>query len=686
MPEPVILLGGDVCGNLDEALAREWLVANGLGGYASGTVGGAHTRRYHGLLVAALRPPGQRTVLLSKIEEQAILGQSSYFLSTNEYQDGTVYPSGYRTIDHFRLELGLPVWSFRVGSARLEKRVWMEHRANTTYLMYTLLDAPEPLHLSLLLLCNYRDYHGETRGAEDWHFQVREIRGGLEVRAYDGAIPYWIAAGPRATYHPAGFWYWRFAYRRERERGLPYLEDLYAPGSLELSLRPGESVTVMATCEGPPSAVDGRSALNREVSRRRSLLEMAGAAEDSGFRAHLVLAADQFVVHPAASDEASRGGQASAPGPAERDHGLSLDRAPAIVAGYHWFSVWGRDTMVSLPGILLETGRGALARQVLEQQVTLLWDGLLPRVFDEEGRADYASADTTLWFFQAIHQYVVRTGDTSLLDDLFDTLVVIITRHMEGTHFGIRMDPSDSLLVQGEPGLALTWMDAKWADWVVTPRMGKAVEVQALWYNALRLMADWASRLGQPQFPYEEHAAEVSKSFQEKFWYHAGGYLYDVVDTPNGPDASLRPNQIFAISLPYPLLKGQRARRVLEVVSRSLATPYGLRTLAPEWKGYTGRFTGDRWQRDTAYHQGTVWPWLIGPMADAELRLLGKADRTRSMLTALAEHLREAGLGTISEVFDGDPPHLPGGAISQAWSVGEVLRVLGMTGPTGGGS
>jgi predicted glycogen debranching enzyme len=623
---------------LDEALGAEWLYTNGLGGFASSTVCGCSTRRYHGLLVAALAPPVRRTLLVSKLDETLWVGQIPFELGTNEFEDGTIHPAGWQYLSSFDRPLGIPTFSFRFQDWRLEKKVWMEQRQNTTFVRYTLLAAPSACRLEVRPFCAGTDFNAEQR--EGPGFGVTERDGTLEVQA--GALSYRLSCDRPAGFVGATEWWRRFLHRVERERGLDMLADLFAPGTFSVAVLPGQPVTFRLTSERDPAPFEG--ALERAEEHGRRFL---GAADAEG---KLKLAASQFLVE-------------------RRPEGSS------VIAGYHWFGDWGRDTMIALPGLALGTGQPQLAKDILRTFAGHVDQGMIPNCFGEQGGAAYNNVDGTLWFFAAVDRYLRATEDGAFLREIFPTLEGIVDWHLKGTRYNIKVDPGDGLLYAGQEGVQLTWMDAKVDDWVVTPRIGKPVEVNALWFNAMCLMAAWARELQQEASDYQNLAAQIGKSFRERFW-HERGYLYDVVDGPEGDDASLRPNQIFAVSLPYAAVYGPQAKAVVDIVERALLTPLGLRSLAPEDPRYIGQHTGDRWQRDASYHQGTVWSWLIGPFIDAHLRVYKDKHRARQLLQGLLQHLdAEPGIGTISEVFDGDPPHRPRGCIAQAWSVAEVLRI-----------
>ncbi len=659
-----IVLDRTICRDIERALNLEWLVTNGLGGYASSTITGTNTRRYHGLLVAALGSPRDRVVLLSKVDEEIEAEGVPYYLGTNEYTPATIHPCGFVHLEEFRLEDGLPVWTYRGGDWELEKRVWMPYGHNTTGIAYTLIRAPAPVTLTLRPLVNYRDFHRETRGRVDWDFVHVETddRGCCLLRAFEGAHPYSLRTIPPMEHIPTGLWYWNFLHRRERERGLECTEDLYAPGVLRGTLAPGETCVLVATSEVESAPLlDWRASLEAERARRRDLLARSGLADEPEEVRQLVLAADQFIV---------RRPPTSALPPTDALNAIT------VIAGYPWFGDWGRDTMIALPGLLLATRRYEEAAAVLRTYARYVDQGMLPNRFPEKGETpEYNTVDATLWFFVALWSYVQATEDLSLAQDLYPLLLEIVDWHIRGTRYGIQVE-EDGFLRAGAPNVQLTWMDAKVEDWVITPRQGKPVEVNALWYNALRIVDGLGRRLGRRKGRKRcrELADRVAQTFPLRFWYAPGGYLYDVVDGPAGDDPSLRPNQLLALSLPFPLIPGEQAHSVLRAVREDLWTPYGLRSLSPRDMAYHGRYEGDRWQRDAAYHQGTVWAWLIGPYITALERVEGSLDIPREV-SGLLQNLRDAGIGTIGEILDGDPPHRPRGCVAQAWSVAEVLRV-----------
>jgi len=642
---------GDFCEQAN-ALQTEWLVTNGIGGFASGTVAQANTRRYHGLLVASLRPPLERVLMLSKVDAAVRYGAAAWSLGCNEFADGTVSPRGYEHLAGFSIEFGTPTWTYAFADALLQQRIWMGRGSNTTYLSYTLLAATQVAELDLLPLCTYRDYHTHARGGGS--FDVALEQRSMLISAFPGARPYGLSVDRGETIEGAE-WYWGFRHRAETLRGLDALEDLYKPGAFRVRLSAGQSVTLTASAQ-PLSAASAKSASGREMARRRALLRTARADAPEWIRL-LTLAADQFIV--------------------SREDGKPHGGGTTVIAGYPWFGDWGRDTMIALPGLTLATGRIADASAILRTFAVHVSEGMLPNRFPDGGEgAEYNTADASLWYFHAIDAYLQAREDLALLRTLYPTLRDIVDWHRRGTRYGICVDPDDGLLRAGVANVQLTWMDAKFGDWVVTPRIGKPVEINALWHFALDRLAAWSLLLGQQDTATAlgREAARVRESFVARFWSEQDGYLYDVIDGPAGSDASLRPNQIFAVALKPGLLDARRALAVVSACSRELLTPVGLRSLSPRHADYQGRCSGGARERDGAYHQGTVWSWLLGPFALAHYRVHGDAAQAQALLAGLAPHLGEACLGTISEIFDGDAPHTPRGCVAQAWSVAETLR------------
>ena len=655
--------GRAVTGDLRAAERREWLCVNGIGGFASGTIAGTPTRRYHALLVAALKPPLGRTVMAASVHETVEYAGAEWPLFAARWVSGIVDPHGYRLIERFRLDGTTPVWTYACADALVEKCVWMEHGANTTHVRWRVLRAREPLTLRVKTLVNYRDYHATTR-AGDWRMDVARVADGLRVIAFDGARPLLLLA-PGADADAAHTWFGDFDLPRERERGLDHVDDELHAGTFRATLAPGAALTLTLSAEAAP-APDGDAAWQRRVEHESDVLARWTRAQPNADTApewirRLVLAADQFLVRRPLPDDPD---------------------GATVIAGYHWFGDWGRDTMIALPGLTLATGRTDVARKILMTFARFVDRGLLPNRFPDDGEApEYNTVDATLWYFQAIRAYHAATGDDGLLKDLYPTLESILAWHRQGTRHGIRQDPADGLLAAGEPGVQLTWMDAKVGDRVVTPRTGKPVEINALWYNALVAMTDFARRLRRPASDLDADAARVAEGF-ERFWNARDGWCYDVLDGADGHDATLRPNQIFAVSLPATPLSPERRRAVVDACARHLVTSYGLRSLAPFDPRFVARYGGDQGARDGAYHQGAVWGWLLGPFALAHFAAYGDADTARSFLTPMADHLTDHGLGSIAEIFDGEPPFAPNGCIAQAWSVAETLRAWHVLGAT----
>ncbi|MEM7118589.1 MAG: amylo-alpha-1,6-glucosidase [Chloroflexota bacterium] len=651
----MIQFGRGICGNLAEAEKREWLTTNSIGGYASGTVSGLATRRYHGLLVAALQPPVGRTLLAAKLDETVHYAQADTPLHVNRWQGGAIDPVGYLHIERFELDGTMPVWIYAFADGLLEKRIWMAQGANTTYVQYRFVRGTEPMVLEAKLFVNYRDHHSQTR-ADNWQMHVDQVANGLKVRAYDGATSFY-ALSDRAKATAVHDWHHNFFYMIEANRGLEARDDHLQAGLFTVNLAPGENVTLVLSTEAEP-LLDGAMALAAQQAHEAKLIETAvsqlPALQTTPALRQLVLAASQFVVkRPSAADPNGR----------------------SIIAGYPWFGDWGRDTMIALPGLTLSTGHPDIAAKILRTYALFVDQGMLPNRFPDSGETpEYNTVDATLWYFEAMRAYYEATGDKTLVQQLFSVLVDIIAWHERGTRYNIKVDPADGLLYAGDPSKQLTWMDAKIGDWVVTPRIGKPVEVNALWYNALCIMADFAKLLEAPtREKYVAMAAQTEAGFA-RFWHQELGYCYDVLDTPDGDnDEALRPNQILAVSLPNSPLSQAQQTAVVDTCAKHLLTSHGLRSLAPGQAGYIGSYGGSVHQRDSVYHQGTVWSWLIGPFVKAHWRVYNDPAQARSFLTPLFQHLNDHGLGTISEIFDGDAPYTPRGTIAQAWSVAEVL-------------
>ncbi len=641
----------EVLSRLNVSLSREWLETNGLGGFASSTIVGLNTRRYHGLLTAATKPPVGRIVMLSKLEETLIIDGRRYELSANHYP-GAIHPQGFLYQTSFRLD-PFPVFTYEVEGLLIEKSVFMVQGQNTTIVHYELgskeaNDYPTELKLEIRPLLAFRDYHSTTHENSEINRKLDTDGGITSLRPY-ADLPALHFSHDNAELEANGHWYRNFEYAVERERGLDFTEDLFNPFALTFDLNRHRRARIIASTERLEIRKAGRFR-DAETSRRKSVGPTSTEAND--LVRSLFSAADQYIV--------ARGTRKT------------------VIAGYHWFSDWGRDTMIALPGLTLAAGRPEIARSILSEFAQHVDQGMLPNRFPDAGETpEYNTVDATLWFFEAVRSLLQYTHDYDFVHDkLYDVLKDVITWHVRGTRYNIHIDP-DGLLNSGEPGVQLTWMDAKVGDWVVTPRQGKPVEIQALWYNALRLMEHLAGQFGEKD--NEEQCAKLAvrahQSFNEQFWNEETGCLYDVVNGDNR-DGSVRPNQIIAVSLTHSMVSKQRAKSILRVVERELLTPRGLRTLSPKDPQYRGRYEGNSMNRDGAYHQGTVWPWLMGPYISAYVKTFGANGRkvAAEWLNSFQQHLEEACPGQVSEIFDADPPHAARGCVAQAWSVGELLR------------
>ncbi len=668
-----INFGVEVCRDLGASARREWLETNGLGGFASATISGMNTRRYHGLLVAAIRPPTERFVLLSKLEETLVFEGERFELSTNQYPQ-TVHPQGYQLQANFRLA-PFPVFSFRVRDVEIEKTLFMLHDANTVVVRYRFSGlAGRAASLELRPLVAFRDYHSLTHEKPLVRHGVAIETGHVRVDAPDNPTALFLAHDG-ARIQDEGYWYRNFEYDEERARGFDFHEDLFNPCTLIFELRDGVPVNIIGSTE-QREASEADALENLERARR---LKISVARTDrNGLETQQKHAAQSEDAIESNADDAYLNALRCAADQFLVRRGEDLQ---SIIAGYHWFTDWGRDTMISLAGLTLATRQFDIARRILLAFAQYLSEGMIPNRFpDKDEQPEYNTVDGTLWFVQAAGELLRRTGDEQFIrKHLYEQLREIIYWHEKGTRYGIGIT-EDGLLRAGVEGVQLTWMDAKVGDYVVTPRMGKAVEIQALWYNALRTLEEMSRSFGDmpAHYHYRSLADGARASFNGHFWNEAAGCLHDCINTDGTIDDSLRPNQVFAVSLPHPLVTGERARRIVETVERELLTPYGLRTLAPRHPDYRGRYEGDPYVRDTAYHQGTVWAWLIGPFITAYLKVHKRSpesiETARGWLKSFREHLFDAGLGQVSEIFDGDPPHTPRGCIAQAWSVAELLR------------
>jgi predicted glycogen debranching enzyme len=650
---PGIEIPADVCRDHARSSRLEWLETDGLGGYAMGTVAGTHTRRYHGLLVAALHPPTARHLLLSRLEESVVGPDGAETaLATNQYP-GTLHPQGFQQLTGFRLD-PFPTWAFRVGEVEVTRRVFMVRGCSAVVVRY---GASRPVRLRIRPFLAFREHHALVRENAAIDARVREVAchgaRALVVRPYRG-LPELVLHHSGGRFTADGAWHRDTEYLAELERGLEFREDLWRMGTIALDVHPGTDAFVVATT-GAWNAVTTEAVDAIEATERR---RRAGPRIADPLAALLHRAADQFLV-------------------------TREDGSPTVIAGYPWFTDWGRDTMIALPGLLVARGRLEQAREVIRGFLAHLRGGLIPNLFPDQGQApEYNTADATLWLFQAVHAYLAAGGDRSFAREVYPHAREIVRQHRAGTLHGIRADPADGLLVAGDAGTQLTWMDAKVGDWVVTPRHGKPVEVNALWYNALRLAAMWgrASDDFSGAAELEREASRVARAFDRAYWNPERRCLFDVL-LPEGPDARIRPNQIFAVSLPFPLLDPARRQAVLRAVEHHLLTPVGLRTLAPSDPDYRPRYSGPPRERDGAYHQGAVWPWLLGPYVRAYLAAFGRSPgalaHCRSLLAGLERHAVGDGcLGSVSEILEPEPPFRPVGAPAQAWSVAEPLAVL----------
>jgi predicted glycogen debranching enzyme len=626
--------------------------------------------------VAALPAPHGRIMMLNDLSEQVRLKDDIMIRLGGEEREGGVKINGARYLTLFQLERGLPVWRYEINGSVLEKRIYMPYLQNTVYITYKLLSGHDGLLLQLQPAMHFISHEEPVNKPLSGPYPIMYMHGRYEVVTPDGLPPLRLKlVGGEGSFIVDEQVIHDVYYREEKYRGYEYLGNLWTPGYFWARLSAQEMVTLVVSTENWEmiNALDPLPALESERERRWRLLNLADSRAKDDLGAELVLAADQFLIRPAGRV-----------GDSVRAHAAG-DEVRTVIAGYHWFTDWGRDTMISLEGLTLVTGRVREAGYILRTFAHYLQDGLIPNMFPEGSLSGlYHTADATLWFFHAVDRYVEVSNDYRTLELLLPELIASARAHLNGTRFGIHIDQADGLLSQGAPGYQLTWMDAKVGDWVVTPRRGKAVEINALWYNALRLLEKWTMALYQKSVAQEWHnlAEHMQASFNKRFWYENGGYLYDVIDGDNGHEPACRPNQIFTISLPYPVLFPERWEKVLEVVRKRLLTPKGLRSLAPDEPGYQNKYFGDLRARDAAYHQGTVWAWLIGPYIDAWLRVHPE-DLTyaRTLLKGLDLHLNEACIGQLSEVFDADDPFTARGCMAQAWSVAETLRAWVRTTP-----
>jgi predicted glycogen debranching enzyme len=643
---------------------REWIVTNGLGGYASGTLAGMPSRKYHGLFVPNLAAPKGRHIMISRCDEFVIADGKRIHLGGAEFTNDRVVGDSHRYLKEFRLDHRIAVWLFDIGDGLIEKSIVMPHNQNTVCVRYRLLRG-NTVDLHVRPYTSFRRHDEQPEQELTTSFTLSVSKSRHEIRRTDSPLVLRLEMQPG----PAAFVTderseREFLYRVEHDRGDPHLESAHSPGYFTARLDAARAVVFIASTHSWESLqFDGNAVFDAEVKRCETLIGLEPELAQDPFAEQLAMAADQFIVLPGSRLEETVLAQAG---------GSELR---TVIAGYHWFGDWGRDTMISLEGLTLCTGRYREAGAILRTFSNYVRDGLLPNLFPEgERQALYHTVDATFWYFHAISRYVATTGDRSLVADLFPVLQSIIEHHLKGTRYDIHVDPADGLVAAAAEGYQLTWMDAKVDGWVVTPRRGKPVEIQALWYNALRWMSLWAVDLGAAPALYDEAADRVRESFNRRYWNERRGCLYDVLDGPDGADDALRPNQIFAISLGHPILDERRWASVVDVVYDKLLTPYGMRTLGADHPDYKRQYRGNLRERDAAYHQGTVWPWLIGHFIDAYLKVRPDPVGARRLLSSFEKHLSDAGVGSISEIFDAEEPFRPGGCIAQAWSVAEVLR------------
>ena len=659
------------CRDLKSVLSREWLETNGLGGFSSSTIIGLNTRRYHGLLTAATNPPVGRMVLLSKVEETVLINGERYEFSANQYP-GAIHPQGFQYLKEFRQD-PFPIFTYVVEDIEITKSVFMIYGENSTVIQYqaraaTHKNSSQSLtpnsSLNIVLevrpLVAFRDYHATTHSNPYINMRLQRQDRLISISPYPG-LPSLFFSHDADLIDPQNFWFYNFQYERERERGLDFQEDLFSPFALRFMFNPRRLTANIIVSTTSQEIRQAGLIRHSEIHRRREILGRSFSPKE--FIRCLTLAADQFIVRRA-------------------DH-------KTVIAGYPWFGDWGRDTMISLPGLTLATQQPEVAKNILWSFAQYVDCGMLPNRFPEAGQTpEYNTVDATLWYFEAVRSFLDHTSDYEFIrKNIYPVLCEIVEWHVRGTRYGIHVD-QDGLLSAGssagnggESAVQLTWMDAKVGDWVATPRHGKPVEIQALWYNALCVIQELAKEFNDLSSSqrYQNMALRSKESFNQKFWNESLGCLYDVIDG-DSHDAAIRPNQIFAVSLFYSMLSPERSRLVVRLVEKELLTPFGLRSLSPKDPFYCGRYEGDPVLRDSVYHQGTVWAWLMGPFISAYLKINHRSPESlqeaKQWLEPLQAHLNEAGLGQISEIFDGDFPHTPRGCIAQAWSVAEILRVL----------
>jgi predicted glycogen debranching enzyme len=648
--------------NFKDATQHEWLETNGLGGWSSSSIIGAHTRRYHGLLIAAIVPPAERMALLSKLDETIITGDKRIELGANLYAGNTIHPNGHHYLNSFTKDL-FPEWVYEAEDIQLRKKIVMLHDENTVVIIYDVIKAATPFVMELLPLMAARGYHSLQQEGPQMHWDA-DFSNDTFHNQPDGIHNVYINI-PGSSYQHTPRWFNNFQYSVEQYRGLDFTEDLFNHGIFSVELKKGDSLGIIISTENP----EGRNAqelLQKEKERREALLKEQPKDETVQ---QLVLAADQFIVKRDIRESESKASPLRG----------GLEGA-TIIAGYHWFTDWGRDTMISLPGLCLSTGRFQDAKKILSAFAQSVSMGMLPNRFQDNGEApEYNNVDGTLWYFIAIYKYLQATGDKDfVLNEILPVLKEIIDWHYKGTRYNIHVT-EDGLLYSGEEGQQLTWMDARIGTWVVTPRMGKPVEIQALWYNAICIYSELLKMNKEKDTAKEfaNKAEQIKQSFNQLFWFEQGNYLYDNIDEKNNPITEIRPNQLFAISLPFALIDDDRKEKaILKTVEENLVTPVGLRSLPASDAHYIGVYGGDQWHRDSSYHEGTVWSWLLGAYVDALIKVKSEKSKVKTVIDNFTYHLNEGCIGSVSEIFDANAPHHPRGCIAQAWGVAEILRVM----------
>ena len=636
-----------ILSNYDAAVELEWLETNGIGGWAGSSVIGCNTRRYHSLLMAATVPPAERMNLVSKLDETIVINDERYELGTNNYGD-TIYPKGFKLISSFTRNL-FPEWLYEINGFEIKKTIAMVDGENTTVVLYEVLKASEVFGFELLPLLAVRGYHSLMHANNAIVNRSNCENDIFKIKVYDDAPEIFMKV-PGVNFHNNPDWFYNFNYSVEKYRGLDFIEDLFSPGKFTVQLKEGDKLGIILSTESLINK-DAFQLFSKEKIRKQNLLALPF---ENSIEQILTLAADQFIV--------KRG-----------------ENLKTVIAGYHWFTDWGRDTMISLPGLCLSTGRFEDAKKIIAAFAQSVSMGMLPNRFQDNNEPpEYNNVDGTLWYFIAIKKYLDATGDeTFIINEILPVLKDIIDWHFLGTRYNIHVD-EDGLLYAGEIGQQLTWMDARIGNWVVTPRMGKPVEIQALWYNALKVFAQLL-RMNKQEHDaelVEISAAKAKQSFEEKFWYSDGNYMYDVIDENNMPDKTLRPNQLFAISLPYSLVESEKAKMILKIINEQLYTPVGLRSLPQTDEHYIAVYGGDSWHRDSSYHEGTVWSWLLGAYIDALVKVKTRKPVLKNIIMAFSQHLNEGCIGSVSEIFDAETPHHPRGCVAQAWGVAEILKVI----------